>query len=36
MTMTISPEPVRTTPPTEEATAVAAARGGDRDAFAAL
>ena len=34
--MTISPEPVRTTPPTEEAAAVAAARGGDRDAFAAL
>ena len=34
--MTISPEPVRTTQPTEEAAAVAAARGGDRDAFAAL
>ena len=34
--MTISPEPVRTTPPTEETAAVAAARGGDRDAFAAL
>ena len=34
--MTISPEPVRTTQPTEEAAAVAATRGGDRDAFAAL
>jgi RNA polymerase sigma-70 factor (ECF subfamily) len=36
MTMTISSERTRTTQPTEEASAVAAARGGDRDAFAAL
>jgi RNA polymerase sigma-70 factor (ECF subfamily) len=37
MTMTISPEPVRSpSARTEEAAAVAAARGGDRDAFAAL
>jgi RNA polymerase sigma-70 factor (ECF subfamily) len=36
MTMTIAPEPVRSTVPTEEASAVAATRGGDRHAFADL
>jgi RNA polymerase sigma-70 factor (ECF subfamily) len=36
MTMTITPDSVRSTAPPEEAAAVAAARGGDRDAFADL